>query len=334
MMHNVAAFSPDLLNIPLYEDGPAISLKQADLAEANGIEIGDAHDAIADCKLMISLLKIINEKNPELIDFFLGISSKIGLQEAVQKPGFLGLGEVFKREVFRYPVVPCGSKAPNDLMFFDLSFEPDEIFDLDTQEIYSMVQKPGKTGPFKKYGINKTIPICPSSMIDDKEVFDIDFSILEERAKQVRENIDFQTLVSQAMADKINNWNNEYQHIEQMIYAGGFPSKEDKDLMADFHRIDSAKERIKICRNISDERHRLFAERLICQFYPHDAPEDMMNRYQSLITQRLNEDGPWGSMTKVMAELDKLLEKDNSSETQSILEDTKEFLTQRSISID
>jgi hypothetical protein len=35
-----------------------------------------------------------------------------------------------------------------------------------------------------------------------------------------------------------------------------------------------------------------------------------------------------------MTELEKLLEKDNSSETQSILEDTKEFLTQRSASID
>ena len=31
MMNNVAAFSPDLLNIPLYDGGPAISLKQADL---------------------------------------------------------------------------------------------------------------------------------------------------------------------------------------------------------------------------------------------------------------------------------------------------------------
>ena len=105
-------------------------------------------------------------------------------------------------------------------------------------------------------------------MIEDTEIFDMDFSVLEERAKLVRENIDFQSLVSQAMADKINNWNNNYDHIEQMIYAGGFPSREDKDLMADFHRIDSAQERIKICRNISDDRHRLFAERLICQFYP------------------------------------------------------------------
>ena len=333
MIHNVAAFFPNILNIPLFEGGPGVSIKQADIAEANGFEIGDAHDAIADCKLMICLLEKMNQEKPQLIDFFLKISSKTGVQEAVQQQGFLGLGEVFKREIFRYPVVPCGSKAPNDLMFFDLSFDPQEIFDLDTQEIYSMVQKPGKSGPFKKYGINKTIPICPSEMIDNKDAFDTDFALLEDRAKQVRDNIDFQSLVSQAMADKINNWNNEYDHIEQMIYAGGFPSKQDKDLMADFHRIDSAQERIKICRNIEDQRHRLFAERLICQFYPQEAPEDMMNRYQSLITQRLNEEGPWGSMSKIMTDLDNLIEKDNPAETQQILKETKEFLIQRSESL-
>ena len=193
-----------------------------------------------------------------------------------------------------------------------------------------MVQKPGKSDLLKNMELLKQYPYVPALRIDDKNAFDIDFAVLEDRAKQVRDNIDFQSLVSQAMADKINNWNNEYDHIEQMIYAGGFPSKkQDKDLMADFHRIDSAEERIKICRNISDDRHRLFAERLICQFYPQAAPEDMMNRYQALITQRLNEEGPWGSMSKVMADLEKLLEKDNSAEIQAILEDTKEFLTLR-----
>ena len=73
---------------------------------------------------------------------------------------------------------------------------------------------------------------------------------------------------------------------------------------------------------------------MICQFYPQLAPEDMMSRYQSLITERLNEEGPWGSMSKVMIDLEKLLDKDNNAETQAILEDTKEFLTQRSIAID
>tara|TARA_B100000287_G_scaffold435527_1_gene504283 strand:+ start:254 stop:1663 length:1410 start_codon:yes stop_codon:yes gene_type:complete len=333
MIQNVYGFSPDLLEVPLFDGGPEISLKQADIAAANGLEISGAHDAIDDCKMMIGILKIINNQKPELLDFFLSISTKTGIQNAVQQDGFLGLSDYAGRKIFTYPVVPCGSKAPNDLMFFDLSFDPEEVFSLDTQEIYSQVQKPGKSGPFKMYGINKTIPICPSSMIDNKDAFDMDFKIIEDRAKQVRENIDFQSLVSQAMADKINNWNNEYDHIEQMIYAGGFPSKQDKDLMADFHRIDSPEERIKICRNINDERHRLFAERLICQFYPQEAPEDMMNRYQSLINQRIKEEGPWGSMSKVMVELEKLLEKDNPEETQIILQETKDFLTQRSSAI-
>jgi hypothetical protein len=34
-------------------------------------------------------------------------------------------------------------------------------------------------------------------------------------------------------------------------------------------------------------------------------------------------------MSKVMIELEKLLDKDNTSETQSILEETKNFLVQR-----
>ena len=206
MIHNVAAFFPNILNIPLFEGGPGVSIKQADIAAANGFEIGDAHDAIADCKLMISLLEKMNQEKPELIDFFLKISSKTGVQEAVQQQGFLGLGEVFKREIFRYPVVPCGSKAPNDLMFFDLSFDPQEIFDLDTQEIYSLVQKPGKSGPFKKYGINKTIPICSHKLLTRNNHFDIEHSELQRRAEIVSANKDFQTKVSQAMQDRIMNF--------------------------------------------------------------------------------------------------------------------------------
>ena len=49
-----------------------------------------------------------------------------------------------------------------------------------------------------------------------------------------------------------------------------------------------------------------------------------MNRYQSLITQRLNEDGPWGSMSKVMSELDELLKR-QFIRNSNYLEDTKSF---------
>ena len=68
---------------------------------------------------------------------------------------------------------------------------------------------------------------------------------------------------------------------------------------------------------------------LSASFYPQEAPEDMTGRYQALIQQRLHEEGPWGSMEKVMAELEDLLDKDHPEKTQNILEETKDFLTQR-----
>ena len=96
--------------------------------------------------------------------------------------------------------------------------------------------------------------------------------------------------------------------------------------MDDFHRFASAEERIKIVRNIKDDRFRLFAERLICQIYPNDAPEDMHTRYQELISSRVSEDGPWGSIEKASTEIEKLLGESASDEEQSILQDTQVYL--------
>ena len=79
-------------------------------------------------------------------------------------------------------------------------------------------------------------------------------------------------------------------------------------------------------RNIKDDRFRLFAERLICQIYPNDAPEDMHTRYQELISSRVNEDGPWGSVEKASAEIEKLLGESASDEEQRVLKDTQTYL--------
>ena len=117
----------------------------------------------------------------------------------------------------------------------------------------------------------------------------------------------------------------EPEHIEQLIYAGGFPKPSDKELMEDFHRIEEPSYRIKIARNIEDERFRLFAERLVCQMYPSEAPEDMQKRYGDFLSERLNEEGPWGSTEKILAEIEKL----KDSEDQNILIATESFIKQR-----
>ena len=188
-----------------------------------------------------------------------------------------------------------------------------------------MIQTGGRDTPLKKYKINKTIPVCSSKLLNNKNHFDIEYKELQRRADIIKSNSDFQTKVSQAMEDRMLSFP-EPSHIEATIYSGGFPSFRDKELMQDFHLSNDFETRIKISRNFEDERFRLFAERIICTEHEIGIPEDIKNRYDELIHERLNTEGKWGSYDKLLNETEKLLNERESKEDQKILKATKEHI--------
>ena len=305
-----------------------------DIAKFHGIRTDDAHDAEADCKLMIEVCKILSDKNSEIFNSFLNTSSKQGVMELLRSSGFLALGEIFRRHVFSYPVVFCGSdqNRPNDIALFDLSYDPDDILDLDFIEINKIIQSGGRDTPIKKYKINKTIPICHSNLIENKDIFDISFDELNKRALKIQNNQDFIDKVSQALSDRMVSFKDP-EHLEGSIYSGGFASFKDKDLMQQFHLlIDDPDNLIKISRNFEDDRYRIFAERIISYLYPSQTPEDIQNRYKELIDERLSSDGPWGSLKKAIDETESLLEDNDDTEKLDILNSTLEYLKSKRLS--
>ena len=324
MIHNIAAFFSDEISMPLFEGGPGISYKLEHLAIEHGIDAGDAHDAIADCNLMIEMCKIIKQRLPEVFESFINISTKPGIKSLLYSEEFLALGEIHRRHTFKYPVVLCGADAsrPNEIVFYDLSYDPEDILELDFTEINKLIQSKGRDGPLKKYKINKTIPVCSSKHLINSDVFDIEFSELQRRADLVRLDKDFQQKVSQAMEDRMMNFP-ESEHIEGTIYSGGFPSYKDKDLMQEFHMSKDINHLVKISRNFEDERLRVFAERIICTEYSTDIPDDIYKRHQELIDERNGTDGLWGSIDKSLAQIEKLLEERDDPESQKILSATK-----------
>jgi exodeoxyribonuclease-1 len=324
MIHNIAAFFSDEISMPLFEGGPGISYKLEHLAIEHGIDAGDAHDAIADCNLMIEMCKIIKERLPEVFESFINISTKPGIKSLLYSKEFLALGEIHRRHTFKYPVILCGADAsrPNEIVFYDLSYDPEDILDLDFTEINKLIQSKGRDGPLKKYKINKTIPICSSNYLKNPNVFDIEFAELQRRADLVRSNKDFQQKVSQAMEDRMMSFP-ESEYIEGTIYSGGFPSYKDKDLMQEFHMSKDLNHLVKISRNFEDERLRLFAERIICTEYSTDIPDDIKKRYEDLIDQRNGTDGLWGSIDKSLLQIEKLLDERDDAESQKILKATK-----------
>ena len=324
MIHNIAAFFSSEISMPLFDGGPGISYKLEHLAQEHGIDAGDAHDAIADCNLMIDLCKILQSKLPEVFQSFINISTKQGIKNLLYSDDFLALGEIHRRHTFTYPVVMCGADAsrPNEIVFFNLSHDPEDIMSLDYSEINKIIQTKGRDNPLMKYKINKTIPVCSHKLLNNPDVFDIEFSELQRRASIVRSNKDFQSKVSQAMEDRMMDFPVS-EYIEGTIYSGGFPSYRDKDLMQEFHMSDDLEHLIRISRNFEDDRLRFFAERIICNQYPSNIPEDIYKRYQELINQRNTEEGPWGSTEKSLAQIDKLLDERDEEESQNILKATK-----------
>ena len=328
MIHNIASFFSDEISIPLFEEGPTISIKLEHLAKEHGIDVSDAHDAISDCKFMIGLCQKIKDKIPDVFDSFINVSTKEGVKNLLYSDEFLALGEVYRRHSFKYPVVICGAdnSRPNDICFFDLSFDPDEILNLDFTEINKIVQSGGRDLPLKKYKINKTIPICSHKLLTKNNHFDISHDELQRRADSVKSNEDFFTKVSQAMEDRIMNFP-EPDYLEGKIYSGGFPSYRDQDLMKEFHITDEVEHLVKISRNFEDERFRLLAERIICSQYEGEIPGDIKNRYDDLIHERVRTEGKWGSVEKSLQEIDKLLEETTNDEDLNILNATKEKIS-------
>ena len=102
--------------------------------------------------------------------------------------------------------------------------------------------------------------------------------------------------------------------------------------MQEFHLSSDPAHLIKISRNFEDERLRLFAERIICNQFSTDIPDDIQKRYQDLITQRNTDEGPWGSLEKTLIQIEKLLDERSEKEDQNILLATKEKVESMKVS--
>jgi exodeoxyribonuclease-1 len=321
IMMIIANFYSDQINFPTDDNGK-IKYKLELLAEKNGISAQNAHDAVVDCYLMINLLRVIKEKIPEVWNSAVLASSKSGCIELLNSEPFCMQGELYGGKKFTYPVVPCGQNPnnKNEIILADLYFDPKELFEMKDSELKGQF---GRSGAFKKIAINKTIPLINSKKIPNLSSFlDVPEKQLEERAKLIRENIDFQERVSNILGDNQFNWPAQ-EIVEQRIYDG-FPSEADK-LWRDRFELAPWAEKVKLIEGFEDERYRELAERIVCYQKPEFASDEMIERFQSFVKTRLFSKGPWlkdrgQTLDQAIVEAETMLAENNNEEDVEILE--------------
>lgn len=285
----IGNFYPTEIKIPEDED-ENISLKLTDLAKENNIPTENAHDAVIDCMLMVNLMKKIKASAPEALIAAIKGSSKTGNIELTKTEPFSILGEIFRKKKYIYPVIACGQNPnqTNQVALIDLYFDPKKMFEMTD---YELSEQFGAGGGLKKISVNKSIPIMPVDRIKNINNFlDSPFELLESRAKQVAENLEFQNRVCEVMT--INQ--REYppnKYLEQKVYER-FPSNSDKLWMERFE-ISTWAEKAKLLSGFEDERYRELSQRLINYLKPEFSSNKEKDNFHEFIKERLLTNGPW-----------------------------------------
>ncbi|MEY8689423.1 MAG: exodeoxyribonuclease I [Leptothrix sp. (in: b-proteobacteria)] len=131
------ALRPDGINWPQV-DGKA-SFKLEHLTAANGLPHGQAHDALSDVRATIALARLIRSRQPRLWDFCLKLRKKDAViaEIGVGRP-FLHVSGMYGAErgclALVWPLAPHPTNR-NELIVWDLAFDPTELFDLHAETI-------------------------------------------------------------------------------------------------------------------------------------------------------------------------------------------------------
>ncbi|ART64748.1 exodeoxyribonuclease I [Kushneria marisflavi] len=233
------ALRPEGIEWPMREDGSP-SFKLEKLSVANGIEHGDAHDALADVRATIELAKLLRARNEKLFDYLLGLRDKRRVASLLD----INTRKPMLHVSRRYPasrgcsalIAPLAMHPtnPNGVIVVDLAMDPTPLFELSPEAIAERVfasadeLAEGTTRiPLKVIHLNRSPVLMPIKAVDDAvaERLGIDREAAERHWQQLAGSADIATRVAQAFSAAPPE---PPADPDLMLYSGGFFSNSDK----------------------------------------------------------------------------------------------------------
>jgi exodeoxyribonuclease I len=146
------ALRPEGLVWPQREDGTT-SFKLEHLAEANGVRIGDAHEALSDVRALIGLARKFKDAQPRLWDYTLRLRDKRFAASLIDVAAMTPLLHVSQRfpasRLCAAPVIPLARhpRIDNRVIVFDLAQDPEALLRLAPDEIADRLYTPAADLP-------------------------------------------------------------------------------------------------------------------------------------------------------------------------------------------
>ena len=248
------ALRPDGITWP--EQDGFTSLRLELLTAANGIEHGQAHDALADVRATIAMARMLKQAQPRLFDYLYQLRDKRRVSALIDLQSPLPLVHVsgrFGRERKGLGLVmPLGwhPKNRNAVIVWDLAVDPALLQQLTAEQLrerlYTRTEDlaPGELRPgLKLVHINKCPVLAEAKVLRPQDIarLQLDMPLLLARASQLAQwRVGGQGTLAAIYAETgVGNADRE-PDAETLLY-GGFTSDRDRQLLPGIREADAAK---------------------------------------------------------------------------------------------
>jgi len=245
------ALRPDGIEWPYNETGDP-SFKLENLAAANGVSHGSAHDALSDVYATIEFAKLLRSAQPKLFDWLFTLRNKHKVAQQID----VRTGKPIVHTTRMYPssdgctslVMPLiyESRNKSSVLVYDLRHDPEEFLDLDSETLYHRLFTPVKELsetetrlPVKSLKINHCPAIAPLNTIDERgaERINIDLDLCARHREKILTATTFAERVERAFSSR------EFEatlDVDRALYSGFF-TDHDKKLIQRVHKSSPAK---------------------------------------------------------------------------------------------
>ncbi|WP_294539188.1 exonuclease domain-containing protein [uncultured Rhodoblastus sp.] len=302
MAQAIAMHAPSAIRIGDAVEG---SFRLGNLAAANGVDLQTdaAHEAMADAKAALGLMRVMRDRAPALFARMMLNSDRNFVVSFITDTPVFQWSAVFGRNRLSERVTYVGA-PPSDrnlLILFNLSFDPDELFPLSDDALANWIYGPVKA--FRRVRANAFPIILPLEFPahDGKAGLPAEAELYR-RAAAVAANAEFRDRVIQILERKCLD-RPKANFVEDRIYDE-FITPHDARLCCQFHLMPW-ENRLALVHGLDDERLRQLATRLIFVERPDCLPENIRSEMISWELARIEADGevPWLSAPAAIDQL-------------------------------
>lgn len=192
------ALRPEGITWP--EEEGRVTLRLERLTAANGIDHGQAHDALSDVRATIALARLIRERQPRLYDWLFQLRSKQRVMDQIRllQPMVHISGRFSAARHFLGVVLPLAwhPRNRNALIVCDLGLDPQPLLELDAESLRQRLYQrhddlaPGQLPvPLKLIHINRCPVVAPLTVLraQDQQRLQLDMAVQQRRAEQLIE---------------------------------------------------------------------------------------------------------------------------------------------------